>query len=852
MIPAEAKSRRSGVESRPGKPARRSRVSRAICALALAPILVTCSGSTDSTTTAPGNDAVTQAVGPAGGTVVTPSGAAGVQIPAGTFSQQVMVTITRLPAPGSPGAGPLPSSLKQYGPYYDFTTSPQVAQFGDSARVGVCQVTDPSSAFYPPEPHDRLRLAHTVGTSIEILDRVGVNDFLRCTNVSASRSTRTDGNGLHGVLLAILDNAIGLLRPADLYAAHGGLGGKVKSFSPFGAVDPAVATVTVTLASPTVGVGSSIQATAVLKDADGNVLTGRVVTWTSSNVAVATVSSSGLVTGVAAGGPVTITATSEGQSGTGAVTITVIPVASVTVSPGSSTVNVGATVQLTATTKDANGNVLTGRVVTWTTNNAALATVSATGVVTGVAAGGPVTITATSEGQSGTGAVTVTAIPVASVTVSPGSSTVNVGATVQLTPTTKDANGNVLTGRVVTWTTSDAALVTVSSTGLVTGVAAGGPVTITATSEAQSGTAAVTVLSATFNLTSLAAGFYHTCGLTSGGAAYCWGWNSNGQLGDGTTTDRLTPTPVAGGLTFTSLAPGGGFGHTCGLTSGGAAYCWGYNGWGQLGDGTTTDRLTPTPVAGGLTFASITAGEYHTCGLTSGGTAYCWGNNDWGQLGDGTFTTRLTPTPVAGGLTFTSLTAGGARTCGLTSGGTAYCWGYNIDGEVGDGTSGTWRLTPTPVAGGLTFTSLTAGAYHTCGLTSGGAAYCWGLNGYGELGDGTSGTDRLTPTPAAGGLAFAVLTAGNESTCGLTSGGAAYCWGDNTAGEVGDGTSGTDRLTPTPVAGGLTFTSLTAGSLHTCGLTSGGAAYCWGGNQYGDLGDGTATTRLTPTPVARP
>ncbi|HYN83485.1 MAG TPA: hypothetical protein VES88_18545 [Gemmatimonadaceae bacterium] len=206
------------------------------------PIIVTCSG--DSTSTAPENEpeTVTQAVGPDGGTVVTPSGAAGVQIPAGTFSQQVMVTITRLPPPSSPGAGPLPTSLKQYGPFYDFTTSPQVAQFGDSARVGVCQVTDPSSSFYAPEPHDQLRLAHTVGSSIEILDRVGVSDFLRCTNVSASRSTRTDRDGWYAALLAIRDNAIGLVRPANLHAAHGGLGGKVKSFSPFGAVEPLLTT----------------------------------------------------------------------------------------------------------------------------------------------------------------------------------------------------------------------------------------------------------------------------------------------------------------------------------------------------------------------------------------------------------------------------------------------------------------------------------------------------------------------------------------------------------------------------------------------------------------------------------
>jgi alpha-tubulin suppressor-like RCC1 family protein len=539
------------------------------------------------------NDGAAKVIGPEGALVVTPSGAAGVQIPAGALDQQVLVTVTRLTTPPTPGTGPLPTSLKQYPPYYDFSTFPAVAQFGDSARVGVCQVTDASSAFYPPEPHDRLRLAHTVGNSIEILDRVGVNDFLRCTNVSASWSTpSTDRNGLRGVLLAIRDNAIELLRPAKLYAAHGGLGGKVKSFSPFGAV------------------------------------------------------------------------------------------------------------------------------------------------------------------------------------------------------------------------------------------------------------------AATFNLTSLAAGGSHTCGLTSGGAAYCWGYNIDGEVGDGTTTNpQLTPTPVAGGLTFTSLALG--WSHTCGLTSGGAAYCWGYNIDGEVGDGTTTNpQLTPTPVAGGLTFTSLAVGGAHTCALTSGGAAYCWGWNANGQIGDGTATSRLTPTPVAGGLTFTSLALGGAHTCALTSGGAAYCWGANDFGQLGDGNA-TSRLTPTPVAGGLTFTSLALGGGHTCGLTSGGAAYCWGNNQLGELGDGTLGTSRLTPTPVAGGLPFTSLALGEFHTCGLTSGGTAYCWGDNTSGQVGDGTT-TYRLTPTPVAGGLTFTSLAVRGLHTCGLTRGGAAYCWGDNRYGAIGDGTTTNRLTPTPVTRP
>src|SRR5206468_146920 len=217
---------------------------------------------------------------------------------------------------------------------------------------------------------------------------------------------------------------------------------------------------------------------------------GRVISWTSSNTAMATVSAAGLVTGVAAGSA-TITATSEGKSGTARVSVAIVPVASVTVSPTAPNMYVGGTVQLTATLKDASGNVLSGRALTWTTGNGAVGTVSASGLVTGVAVGA-VTITATSEGQAGTAAVTVSTVPVASVTVSPATAVVLVGATVQLTTTLKDAAGNVLSGRSVTWASGTPAVATVSSTGLVTGVAASAA-TITATSEGQRGTAAVTV-----------------------------------------------------------------------------------------------------------------------------------------------------------------------------------------------------------------------------------------------------------------------------------------------------------------------------------------------------------------------
>jgi alpha-tubulin suppressor-like RCC1 family protein len=364
--------------------------------------------------------------------------------------------------------------------------------------------------------------------------------------------------------------------------------------------------------------------------------------------------------------------------------------------------------------------------------------------------------------------------------------------------------------------------------------------------------------------TTLAAGNAVTCGLAVNGVGYCWGENAAGQLGDSSTTQRTVPVAVAGGLTFGTLIVGGG--NTCGLTGGGAAYCWGAGGYSGLGVADTANghptRSTPGAVSGGLTFASLTVGGAHTCGVTSAGAAYCWGYDDYGQLGDSSlYAVRYTPVPVTGGLTFASLTAGFMHTCGVTSSGAAYCWGLAEVGALGDGQSNPTcygfmafpdepcSKSPVTVAGGLTFTSLTAGFGHTCGLTPGGAAYCWGDNTSGQLGDGSM-TRRFTPVAVAGGLTFASLTAGQLHTCGLTSGGAAYCWGDNIHGELGDGST-TQCLTPVAVTGGLTFASLMAGWTHTCGLTSGGVAYCWGDNTYGELGDGSTTQRLVPVAVGK-
>jgi hypothetical protein len=185
---------------------------------------------------APNPDSTSVVIGAAGGVVTVPTAAAGVQIPAGVLSQSTTVTISRLTASTTPGAGPLPTTLKQYPPYYEISTNPANAQLGDFVRVGVCQVSDPSSPLYPPEAtHDRLRLAHRVGSTIEILERVDVSDFLRCTSVVANAPGNATGFRFAGALLGKL---LAEISPRDAYAAHGGLGGKVKSFSPFAGVDP--------------------------------------------------------------------------------------------------------------------------------------------------------------------------------------------------------------------------------------------------------------------------------------------------------------------------------------------------------------------------------------------------------------------------------------------------------------------------------------------------------------------------------------------------------------------------------------------------------------------------------------
>jgi alpha-tubulin suppressor-like RCC1 family protein len=343
-----------------------------------------------------------------------------------------------------------------------------------------------------------------------------------------------------------------------------------------------------------------------------------------------------------------------------------------------------------------------------------------------------------------------------------------------------------------------------------------------------------------------APGTWHTCALTSGGGVKCWGMNTHGELGDGTTTDTLIPVDVSG-LGSGVLAVSATSFHACAVTGSGGVKCWGQNTRGLLGDGTTTSSAVPVDVSGlSSGIVTVSARRAHTCALTSTGGVKCWGQ---GPLGDATGSSSLVPVNVVGlSSGVMAIAAGHVHTCAITGAGGVKCWGENDHGQLGDGTT-TASFTPVDVSDlSSGVTSIAAGYQHACAVTGVGGVKCWGQNDFGQLGDGTT-RGSLVPVDVVG-LSSGVeaVTGGYRYTCALMRAGGVKCWGENDHGQLGDGTTA-DSSTPVDVSSLSSVAVVAAGDGHTCAVTTTSIMKCWGQNDFGQLGDRTTSSSSSPVDV---
>lgn len=300
---------------------------------------------------------------------------------------------------------------------------------------------------------------------------------------------------------------------------------------------------------------------------------------------------------------------------------------------------------------------------------------------------------------------------------------------------------------------------------------------------------------------SLTGGDFHSCATKTDGTAWCWGFNSAGQLGNGLVTTATRPVQVGSDSDWATLDAGNA--HTCGTKTDGTAWCWGSNAQQQLGTATPLNQhqnhnaYSPVQVGTDTGWTGISAAGRHTCAIRADGSAWCWGSNEFGRLGDGTVDPRSTPTQVGAGTDWSTISANSQHTCATKVDGTAWCWGLNQHAALGDGTM-TDSPVPVQVGTDTNWASLVGTEFHSCGLRTDGAAWCWGDNGRGQLGAGSTATRSIPLLQVVSSAPWASLAASFVQTCGVTTTGAAYCWGEGGNGQFGNGRQ-TFSIVPTAV-----------------------------------------------------
>ena len=355
--------------------------------------------------------------------------------------------------------------------------------------------------------------------------------------------------------------------------------------------------------------------------------------------------------------------------------------------------------------------------------------------------------------------------------------------------------------------------------------------------------------------TSVAACIGHILAIDNSGQLWAWGWNEYSQLGDGTTGgNKTTPTKIKEGTIFTSVAAG--FFHSLAIDNSGQLWAWGSNSSGQVGDGTIENiKNTPTKIKEGTKFITVAAGWNHSLAIDNSGQLWTWGQNNDGQLGDGTSgeeNNKNTPTKIKEGTKFTTVSAGVEHSLAIDNSGQLWVWGWNRYSQLGDGTY-KQKNTPTKIKKGTKFTTISAGSNHSLAIDNSGQLWAWGSNNYGQLGDGTIENIKNTPTKIKEGTKFTTVAAGWNHSLAIDNLGQLWTWGKNDYGQVGDGTSGEEnnKNTPTKIAEGTKFTTVSAGVDHSLAIDNLGQLWVWGYNGYSQLGDGTYKQKNTPTKIKK-